>query len=130
MKAVSDTFEIDLSTTILTPAHIRVTRHKTGEFTPERDPHVMYLDAEALEGDARFCLRHWRKGDSIRPFGMEGRRKVSDIFTDAHLSRPAKDRVWILTRGEELLWVVGLRSSALFAVTPSTREYLRLQWLP
>ena len=29
-----------------------------------------------------FVLRRWRTGDWLIPFGMRGRKKVSDLFTD------------------------------------------------
>ena len=121
---------MDISSTVLRPAHIIVTRHRIGEFRPERNPNVMYADAAILDGDATFELRHWRKGDTLEPFGMEGRRKVSDIFTDAHLGLEAKKRVWMLLRDGKLLWVLGHRTSRHYPVTPSTREYLRLEWRP
>lgn len=125
-----DEWPADISKTMLRPAHIIVTRHKIGEFRPERNPYVMFADTSILDGSPEFTLRHWRRGDVLHPFGMEGSRKVSDIFTDAHLGIEAKKRVWLLWRGNRLLWVVGFRSSSFYPVTPSTREYLRLEWHP
>lgn len=130
VPAMQEVWRVELSRTVLRPAHIIVTRHKTGEFMPERNPNVMFADVSLLEGTPTFELRHWHKGDVLEPFGMKGSRKVSDIFTDAHLGLEAKKKVWLLLRDGKLLWVLGHRSSRHYPVTPSTREYLRLEWRP
>ncbi len=118
---------VDISRSILTPAFIAVSHHNVSEFSVERDARVLCLDTRVLEGDPVFELRHWRQGDTLAPFGMQGTRKVSDIFTDAKLSTNAKKRVWLLTRNGQILWIAGLRTSRHFAITPETRRYLRLQ---
>ena len=57
--------------------------------------------------------RPWRHGDRIRPVGMEGHAKVSDVLTQGkvpHLQRPL---VRVLERSSdgEVLWVSGLKVS-------------------
>lgn len=79
----------------------------------------MYIDPAALDGNPDFVMRHWREGDRIEPFGMKGSRLVSDIFSDAKLSLDDKRKVWLLTRNDTVLWVVGLRTSRHFAVDMS-----------
>lgn len=41
---------------------------------------VIMLDADRLRFP--FVLRRWRKGDWFIPFGMRGKKKISDLFTD------------------------------------------------
>ena len=43
-------------------------------------PGVIVMDAGKLHFP--FILRRWRTGDWIIPFGMRGKKKVSDLFTD------------------------------------------------
>lgn len=127
--ATQATFPVSLNATITSPAFITVTTHPITEFNPTRDPNTIYLDAAILEGNHDIQLRHWRKGDTIEPFGMGGRRKkVSDIFTDAKLPLHHKQSAWLLTIDGHIVWILGLRASRRFAVTPSTRSYIRLQW--
>ena len=83
-----------------------------------------------LEGDPVFTLRHWRRGDRLRPFGMKGEKLVSDIFADARLTADAKRAAWLLTRDGRPLWLVGLRASSHYPVTPDTRRYLQLRLHP
>ncbi|MDE6495405.1 MAG: hypothetical protein K2L30_04130 [Duncaniella sp.] len=51
---------------------------------------------------------------------------MSDLFSDAKLPVDAKKRVSILTRNDEILWVIGLRASRHFPVTPATARYLTI----
>lgn len=76
--------------------------------------------------DAKLELRHWRKGDRFRPFGMKGSRLVSDIFSDLKLSEPQKRRVLLLTADDDIVWILGIRSGALYPITASTKKVLIL----
>ncbi len=93
----------------------------------------VYLDASLLDSGRQLMLRHWREGDRMRPFGMKGVRKVSDIFSDLHLSASQKNSVWLLTAvgetDEEVLWVAGIRSSALYPVGEDCKLVLRISLL-
>lgn len=123
---------VRLTTPITEPLHIDITRHDIAEFNPGRNNDIIYLDATVLQPDndgtaAGFEIRPWQRGDRMQPFGMHGTRLLSDIFADARLDAEAKRDVRILTRNGVILWVIGLRASAHFAVTPDTRTYLRLE---
>lgn len=125
-----DAADVSLMHDVPEPVHIAVSRHDISEFRPVRDPNVMYIDARALEGAHRWQLRHRRHADRMRPFGMKGSRLVSDIMADARLSAAERTATWLLTRDDDVLWVVGIRASALFAVSPDTKTYLKLTYLP
>lgn len=96
------------------------------EFSPCRDARFLYLDAEATEGVHSWQLRPWRHGDRIKPFGMNGSRLVSDILSDAKVPADRKKNVMVLTRDEEILWVVGYRTSRHFAIAAATRSVLKI----
>ena len=82
------------------------------------------FDASIL--NAKLELRHWRKGDRFRPFGMKGTRLVSDIFSDMKLSEPQKRRVLLLTANDDIVWIPTIRSGALYPMTASTKRILVL----
>ena len=56
-------------------------------------------------------LRHPRQGDRFAPFGMRGSKLLSDFYTDIKLPHTEKAKQWALCHGEDIVWVVGLRSS-------------------
>lgn len=92
-----------------------------------------YFDAGVLDAGLTLRLRHWREGDRMRPFGMKGTRKVSDIFSDLHLSASQKNSLWLLTASDgsadEVLWLAGVRSSALYPVNADCERVLRVALL-
>jgi len=64
-------------------------------------------------------LRPWRKGDRIWPFRGQGTTLVSDLLIDRKVPRAKRCFVPILTDQEGvLLWVVGLRRSSHWPVSP------------
>lgn len=87
-------------------------------------PHVAQVDADRL----RFplTLRRWREGDWFVPFGMTGRKKVSDYLVDEKVSLPEKQRQFVLLSGDEIVWVVGRRIDDRYRLTPETENVLRI----
>jgi tRNA(Ile)-lysidine synthase len=72
------------------------------------------------------CLRKPASGDKFQPFGMKGKKLLSDFFTDLKLSQPQKNKIWLLCSGEDILWVCGLRISHKFRVKKPTSSILHL----
>ncbi|MBP3775085.1 MAG: tRNA lysidine(34) synthetase TilS [Bacteroidaceae bacterium] len=73
-------------------------------------------------------MRRIRKGDSFQPFGMKGRKLVSDYLTDLKMPRLLRQRQWVVCSGGEIVWLVGLRISGRYAVTAETQKVLLLRW--
>ena len=74
----------------------------------------------------RIVLRHWRRGDRFRPFGMKGTKLVSDLFNDMKLDYADKQNAWLLEADGDIIWVVGLRSSAHYPVPIESQDYIIL----
>lgn len=89
-------------------------------------PNTIFLDAEAIQFP--MVLRSWREGDKLQPYGMAGSKLVSDIFIDRKLSPLEKKNTPILAEGNQVLWVVGQRSSRLHIVTEGTKKLCRITW--
>ncbi len=93
----------------------QVTREEVN-FTPER----LYLDGAALEGDPHWSIEPWQPGDRMIPYGMRGSRMISDILTDLKVAATLRRRCWLLKRNGQVIWLIGMRSSAHFALTPNS----------
>lgn len=93
----------------------------------EKSNRVLYVDRNKLVFP--LMLRRWEHGDWFIPFGMKGRKKVSDYFTDQKLSVKDKGETWLLFSDEKLVWIVGHRSDNRFRVDESTTEVLRVEWI-
>ncbi len=85
-------------------------------------PHRAQLDAALLRWP--LTLRRWREGDWFVPFGMTGRKKVSDFLIDEKVSLPEKQRQFVLLSGDEIVWVVGRRIDDRYRLTDRTDEVL------
>ena len=85
---------------------------------------VALLDADLLRYPLR--LRRWREGDTFIPFGMEGRKKVSDYLIDRKVSLPEKQRQFVLLSGVEIVWLVGRRIDDRYRLTDRTENVLRI----
>lgn len=78
------------------------------------------FDIELLEFP--LTLRKWQPGDWFCPFGMNGRKKLSDFFTDQKLTLPEKENLWILCSGENIIWIVGYRTDNRYRLTTNTKQ--------
>lgn len=94
----------------------------TEDFSIIKDKHIAYFDYETL----RFPLvvRRWKKGDWFIPFGMQGRKKLSDYFTDRKYNRIQKEAVWLLCSGDDIVWIIGERPDNRFRINKGTKSVL------
>ena len=86
-----------------------------------------YFDRDKLSFP--LYIRRWKSGDKFQPFGMKGKRKISDLFTDQKLSLHDKKNIWLLCNADdEILWVMGLRTDDRFKITSQTHNILNINW--
>ena len=86
--------------------------------------HIAQVDADKLRWP--LTLRRWREGDWFVPYGMTGRKKVSDYLTDRKIPLPEKQRQFVLLSGEEIVWLVGRRIDDRYRLTSETENVLRI----
>ncbi len=72
-------------------------------------------------------VRKWTKGDYFFPLGMKGRKKMSDFLTDKKVSRPDKEKTYVLLSGKEIVCVLGHRIDERYKVTDTTKEIYRIE---
>ncbi len=77
----------------------------------------------------RITARNWRPGDRMQPFGMRGTRKIQDIFSDLKVPASRRRQLPLLECGGEIIWVPGYRIASDWAVRPSDRRVLRIQFM-
>lgn len=87
---------------------------------------VAWLDADRITFP--LTLRPWKHGDRIIPIGLGGSKLVSDLLIDAKVPRDRKQRTYVLTHGEKVLWLCGHRLAEGIGATADTRRMLRVEW--
>lgn len=85
---------------------------------------VALLDADKIKYP--LVLRRWTEGDSFIPFGMNGRKKISDYLIDHKVSMPEKKRQFVMLSEGEIAWLIGRRISDDFRITGKTERVLRI----
>ncbi|MDD7560271.1 MAG: tRNA lysidine(34) synthetase TilS, partial [Parabacteroides sp.] len=95
---------------------------KDADFTFQVSKDIAYFDADKL--DSVLQLRRWTQGDWFIPFGMKGRKKVSDYFSDHKFTLEQKENAWLLCSGQSVIWLVGERSDNRFRVSADTKRIL------
>lgn len=66
------------------------------------------------------------QGDRLRPFGMAGTSKISDILTDSHVPSITRPR-WPIMRAHGVpIWVVGLRAAEETRLSSSRGDVIKI----
>ena len=97
------------------------------DFAPSA-PHIAYLDAE--KASFPLYIRNWKKGDSFRPLGMKGHKKLSDFLIDKKVPRNSRKQIPLVYKDDDLVWVTGYQIHHDYRVTESTRNVLRIEAKP
>ena len=99
---------------------IKEEKEYTSDFQIPRKKGTACFDADKLDGTISY--RKWRTGDTFSPFGMKGKKKVSDYLTDRKFSISQKERQWVLCCGERIAWLIGERTDNRFRIDETTRR--------
>lgn len=79
------------------------------------------------------AVRGWRAGDAMRPIGLNGTKKLQDLFVDSKIPRPWRHRWPIITggsgEGAPILAVVGLALSEDAKPEVGSESYW-IRWIP
>lgn len=94
-------------------------------FRFKKDKNWAYFDWEKLEKE-RFFLRFRQPGDRFQPFGVVGSKKLKKFFIDQKIPHQQRDEIPLLVTEQDILWVVGRRSSGKFKVKPDTKKVLEI----
>ena len=88
---------------------------------------VATIDADKVKFP--LAIRPIEGGDWFIPFGMEGRKLVSDYLTDKKFSVLQKRRQLVLTDASgSIIWLVGCRTDNIVKVSDETTKILRITY--
>lgn len=98
----------------------------TKDITFHRDPQTIYIDAKKLHSP--LTLRNWEDGDFFYPFGMKGKKKLSDFFVDQKVDLHSKRDILILCSQSDIVWVIGYRADNRFGIDANTKQYYKITY--
>ncbi len=113
---------------VMLPDGILEGEKKTVPFTNSfiTQPNEAYFDAKTLAFP--LTIRHPQKGDYFYPLGLSGKKKISDLLTDLKIPRTQKQNVWLVTSGEQIIWVVGYRTDNRFRCKKNTTQIFHFKF--
>lgn len=96
---------------------------------------TIVMDADRLP--MPFVLRRWRSGDWLIPFGMKGKKKVSDLFADLRYDALQKAAAIVvvdvqtagLADNQHVSAVAGVRIDDRCKVTSATSQVVRISFI-
>jgi tRNA(Ile)-lysidine synthase len=101
---------------------VKEVKRKMFKFSPDKS-------IEYISGDGPgniFQIRKWKEGEKFQPIGMKGTKKISDFLSDEKASSINKKDNLVLTIGNKIVWVIGLRIDDSFKITSETKKILKL----
>ena len=113
---------------VAAPLHLEIRHISNKEFSPGMvdGKRVVAFSNEILQC-SEVLLRHWREGDRFKPFGMNGSKLLSNLFTDLKLSEKEKKETWILEADGEIVWVLGYRAAQAFKVAKDADSFILIE---
>lgn len=100
---------------------------RSKDFVPSKEKYLVTLDANKVVFP--LTLRLVQNGDIFQPFGMKGKKLVSDYLTDRKKNLFEKQKQLVVTDAHgEIIWVVGERTSELCKIEESTETVLKIEF--
>jgi tRNA(Ile)-lysidine synthase len=112
---------------ILWPIHLKISVVNKNKIDVNKPGRFLFSDAEKVRFPLK--LRKWKEGDWFVPFGMKGKKKLSDYFTDCKFDLLEKESQWILESEGQIVWIVGKRNDERFKVSDHTDNVLMIEWV-
>lgn len=98
---------------------------RTASFILPKDKHIACLDADKVK--LPLTIRKWQVGDKFIPFGMNGKKKISDYMTDKKFSLFQKESQYVVCSEDKIVWLVNERCDNRYRITDQTRRILLLK---
>ncbi|HEX9062439.1 MAG TPA: tRNA lysidine(34) synthetase TilS, partial [Clostridia bacterium] len=87
---------------------------------------VQFFDYEKLS--CGINIRNRKDGDRFKPFGSNGTKKLKEYFIDNKIPRQLRDEIPLVALENEIVWIIGYKTSDKFRVTENTKRVLVLTY--
>ena len=99
---------------------------READFYPSKEKFLVTQDADTVTFPLH--LRLAKNGDTFQPFGMKGKKLVSDYLTDRKKNLFEKQSQLVLEDAKgQIIWVVGERTSERCKIQEDTKKILYIQ---
>lgn len=88
--------------------------------------YIKYFDEDKIAGEIK--LRYRMDGDRFCPLGLNGSKKLKDIFIDLKVPKHIRNNIPLICFGDEIAWIVGYKISEKFKVDNTTKKILKIKF--
>lgn len=74
----------------------------------------------------KITVRVAKPGDRMEPYGMEGSKKLQDVFTDLKIPKAQREQWPVVECGGEIIWLPGYRIARGWELSPDSEPALHL----
>lgn len=85
---------------------------------------TQFFDYDKLKSGINIRCR--LPGDVFKPIRSNGTKKLKEYFIDRKVCREMRDRIPLISMGQEVVWIIGMKISDKFKVTDNTKNILKL----
>lgn len=76
----------------------------------------------------KIYVRSKKNGDFFEPTGMPGKKTLKKFFSDLKIDSYEREKIPIVTNGEDIIWVAGIRASRKFLKDKNTKEVIIFEY--
>jgi len=111
----------------LNPGQFSIELVSADQYSPGIDRSIEYITKDAIHWP--LTIRSALPGDYFHPIGMNGqRKKLQDFLVDLKLDSFEKRNIRLLTSGETVIWVLGIRLDERAKLTGREDEIYKLMF--
>ncbi|MCF6158180.1 MAG: tRNA lysidine(34) synthetase TilS [wastewater metagenome] len=71
-------------------------------------------------------VRSRKKGDTVSPLGMDGHKKLKDLFIDKKVPVNERDTIPVVAMSDHPIWVIGVCIDRRVKINPNTKKIVKL----
>lgn len=86
---------------------------------------LVFMDHDRI--DFPLFVRNFRPGDRMQPLGMEGTKKIKEIFIEKKISRDQRGKIPLLVDRSSVLWIMGIHLSDRVKIREETETAVRVE---
>ena len=110
------------------PIHLNCKVHSSINKSFKSDSNIAFFNLEKLSFPLE--LRKWKSGDKMKPLGMKGNKKISDILIDKKIPLTEKEKTYVLISNNEIIWLVGVTISDDYKVISPFKSTYEVIYTP
>lgn len=118
------TYLLNTNTALELPLKVKVQNIETFMYDKKSSKNIEVFDSEKLKFP--LTLRKWEQGDKMKPLGMKGSKKISDILIDLKIPLSKKNDVYVITSENKIVWLVGIRIDERFKVKKNSSQLTQI----